>query len=294
MKRKPLDNPKLLAQCERVKGLIQETARVRAGLERDYFVRWHHYQLNPTVSLEEIDAVEQEHGVELPEGLVYWLNQVGNGGAGPGTGFHYSILPQKEPPGTMHGPLWKPRPWIVNRASEQLCETMTTEEWKTRFDRSGEYRLDPWERSDPRSRDDGTFVLSGMDTTYLAHLIVVGPERGKVVYMDYDYDCPPMWPKGSAYFLDWCENWFRELASGYDIDPTWKFMWQQPGDENALRRAYQTAPNKEYRDEVLWSFRKFPKLSAETMEFLQGISDPEHQEFLESLLKKHAGKRDRA
>ncbi len=285
MKRTPLDNRKLLAQCQRIKNLIEETAQVRSGLEKDPFQRTHHYQLNPTVSLEEIDAVEQEHGIEFPEGLVYWLNQVGNGGAGPGEGFGDSILPKKEPPGTVHGPLWKPRPWIVNKASEQLCETMSDEEWEERFSRANEMQLDPWERSDRRSRDDGTFVISAMDITYLAHVIVVGPERGKVVYMDYDYDCPPMWPKGSAWFLDWCENWFFELASGYDIYPTWKFMWQQPGNQKALIDAYLNAPNKKYRDEVLWSFPKFPTLSADSKQFLRGISEPEYQEFLEKILK---------
>ena len=267
---------------------------MRGQLEKDQFAERHHYQLNPTVSLDEIDAVEQEHGVELPEGLVYWLNQVGNGGAGPGTGFGSSILPVKEPPGTVHGPLWKPRPWIVNQASEQLCETMTAQEWEARFSRDDEYQLDPWERSDPRSRNDGTLDLCGMDITYIAHLVVVGPERGKVVYLDYDYDLAPMWPKGSAWFLDWCENWFSELASGYDIYPTWKFMWQQPGDENALIHAYHSAPNEAYRKEVLWSFRKFPSLPEDALCFLRGISDPEQQEFLENLLKKHAGTSENA
>ncbi len=282
MLRTALDNPELRAQCQRIKDLIAETARVRAGLENDCFAGRYHYQPNPTVSLEEIDAVEREHGVELPESLVYWLHLIGNGGVGPGEGFGKSILPIKEPPGTRHGPLWKPRPWIVNKASEQLCEAMTEEEWKARFPR-------PWEMDDPRSRDDGTFAIAAMDLTYIAHLIVAGPERGKIVYLDYDYDCPPMWPKGSAYFLDWCENWFSELASGYDIYPTWKFMWQQPGDADSLIRAYQTAPNQKYRTEVLWSFQKFPTLSKETIQFLKGISEPEYQEFIEDLLKKHNG-----
>lgn len=282
MKREPLNDPALLAQCQRIKRLIEKAAQVQPNQKEDPFGKKHHYQPNPTVSLEEIDAVEQEHGIQLPEGLVYWLNQIGNGGVGPGGGFHNSILPEKEAPGTLHGPFWKPRPWIVNKASEQLCETMRDEEWEERFgDLEGEGR---------KSRDDGTFWITEMDLTYLAHLIVVGPERGKIVYLDWDHDCPPMWPKGSAAFLDWCENWFSELAAGYDIYPTWKFMWQQPGDTEALLRAYRNAPGKNYRDKVLWSFQKFPELTEEAVQFLTSIDAPEHQEFIETLLKKHSEK----
>jgi len=286
MMRTSLDNPKFLAQCQRIKDLIAETARVRVGLEKDYFARQHNYQPNPTVSLDEIDAVEQEYGVELPESLVYWLHLIGNGGVGPGEGFDSSILPIKEPQGTIHDSLFEP--WIVNRVSEQLCETMTDEEWEARFNCDDEM-LSYSEQTEPKYRDDGTIAMAGMDLTYIAHLIVVGPERGKIVYLDYDGDLPPMWPKGSAYFLDWCENWFSELASGYNVFPTWKFMWQQPGDEAALIRAYQTASNQKYRNEVLWSFQKFPTLSKEAIQFLKSVSEPEHQEFIEDLLKEHIG-----
>ena len=263
-----LNDPKRIAQCARIRDMIRQVAADPAHEDDYYAESYHHWKLSPTIPLSEIEAFEKRAGIELPENYVYYLTKVGGGGASPGTGF--DVFKSE----------WESYDGLQD-VSEQLTRVMTEAEWKERY---GEHEYE----------EPGTISLCGMDITYVAFLIVSGPMRGHVVYLDYDGDCAPMWPKGSAYFLDWCENWFRELASGYDIDPTWKFMWQQPGDENALRRAYQTAPNKEYRDEVLWSFRKFPKLSEETMEFLQGISDPEHREFLENLLKKYAGKRDRA
>ena len=75
--------------------------------------------------------------------------------------------------------------------------------------------------------------------------------------------------------------------AGYDIYPTRKFMWQQPGDTGALIRAYWNAPNKKYQDEVLWNFQKFPEVTAEAVQFLTSIDALEHQEFIENLLKEH-------
>ena len=48
---------------------------------------------------------------------------------------------------------------------------------------------------------DGTITLCEMDITYVAHLIVSGPLRGRVVYLDYDRSSAPIWPKKVQTFL---------------------------------------------------------------------------------------------
>lgn len=43
----------------------------------------HKYQLNPSVSLEEVCAFEEEFQIKLPKEYVHFLTEIGNGGAGP-------------------------------------------------------------------------------------------------------------------------------------------------------------------------------------------------------------------
>lgn len=42
----------------------------------------HRYQLNPTISEEQIVAFEQQYSIKLPEDYRHFLKTVGNGGAG--------------------------------------------------------------------------------------------------------------------------------------------------------------------------------------------------------------------
>jgi len=93
----------------------------------DYYAEeYHHWQVSPPGHLYEIEEFERQTNVELPIEYVYYLTQVGRGGAAPGTYFE----------------------------------------------------------------------------DFYAHLIVSGPLHGRVVYLDYNRDLPPIWPKGSPKFLE--------------------------------------------------------------------------------------------
>lgn len=255
-----LNDPELLAQCGRIKEMVRRVAE-NPKYKNDYYAKnYHHWKLSPPATLEEIERFEERAAVELPIEYVYYLTQVGRGGACPGTFFRDFDANQK---------IYR----RIDQVSQQLTKVLTESEWETLFgcDWEGDRRL-------------GTLNLCGMDLTYVAYLIVTGPQRGRVVYLDYDDDMAPMWPKASPDFLTWCENFYSELLSGYQISPTWRFMWQEPGDEGALIQAFQQASDVEYRKEVLFSFDKFPRLSSETVEFLQGITDPEYQDAIAELL----------
>ena len=232
-----LNDPKRIAQCARIKDMIREVAADPAHKDDYYAKLYHHWKLSPTVPLSEIEAFEKRAGIELPDSYVYYLTQVGGGGASPGTGF-----------------------------------SDFKSEWEERY---GEHEYE----------EPGTIGLCGMDITYVAFLIVNGPMRGHVVYLDYDGDCAPMWPKGSSDFLDWNENFYSELLAGYDIDPTWKFMWQEPGNTKALIRAYQKADDLEYKKEVIWSFQKFETLPKAAEPFFADLQDPELQACVEEVRK---------
>lgn len=103
--------------------------------------------------------------------------------------------------------------------------------------------------------------------------------------MDYDGDMAPMYPKGSPDFLTWCENFYTELLAGYDIDPTWKSMWQEPGNSHALIYTFQNAEDQKYRREVIYSFWKFKELSQEAYQFLESLQTSEWKEDAAEVLK---------
>lgn len=255
-----LDDPKLLAQCKRIKNMIAQIAQDPKYQNRYYAKTYHHWKVSPPAKLSEIEAYEAYAGVTLPEEYVYYLTQVGKGGACPGTIF-YDFDPEvgkKED--------------TLKFTSESLCEIMGEEEWEEKFG----------EENFPK---DGIMHLCDMDITYLAYLIVSGPLAGHVVYLDYNCDTAPMWPKGCPDFLTWCEAFYSELLAGYDINPTWKFMWMQPGDTADLIEAFYTETNMEYRKEILQSFIKFPSLSKQARGFLHSVAEPEFKEIAHSVLE---------
>jgi len=253
-----MNDPALLAQCARIKTMVKQVA-ADSRYTNDYYAKnYHHWQLSPPAGLHEIEQFEKRAGIELPIEYVYYLTHVGRGGACPGT-FFEDFSPEQEFYEEITG------------TSEQLSCIMTEKEWEAAY---GYHDYEP-----------GTLDLCGMDLTYIAYLVINGPQRGRVVYLDYDGDTAPMWPKGSPDFLTWCENFYSELLAGYDINPTWKFMWQEPGDTNALIRAFQNATDLTYQKEVLYSFLKFPKLPDEAQSFLKSLQNhPELKETIKEII----------
>ncbi len=252
-----LNDPVLLAQCARIKEMIGRIAADPKHKDDYYAKNYHHWQLSPPARIEEIEEFEERACIELPLEYVYYLTQVGRGGACPGTYFSDFSANQRfdeEIAGT----------------SEQLSFIMTEKDWEKVYGKHGD--------------EPGTLDLCGMDLTYIAYLVINGPQRGRVVYLDYDGDMAPMWPKGSPDFLTWCENYYSELLAGYDIHPTWKFMWQEPGDEDALIQAFQNTPDLTYKEEVLFSFLKFPKLSDKARSFLQSLQNSKLQETIKKVI----------
>lgn len=252
-----LNDPKRIAQCARIKDMIREVAADPAHKDDYYAKLYHHWKLSPTVPLSKIEAFEKRAGIELPENYVYYLTQVGGGGASPGTGFDVF---QSE---------WKSYDGLQG-VSEQLTRVMLEAEWKERY---GEHKYE----------EPGTINLCGMDITFVAFLIVNGPMRGHVVYLDWDGDCAPMWPKGSSDFLDWNENFYSELLAGYDIYPTWKFMWQAPGNTKAMVRTFMGTKDMEAKKEIIWSFQKFKTLPKAAEPFFASIQEPELRKCAEDI-----------
>lgn len=261
-----LDDPKLLAQCVRVKTMIERAAHEPKYQDDYYAEEYHHWQISPPVPLSEVEKFEKQAKIELPIEYVYYLTQVGRGGAAPGTYFHDFKADC----------CWDGYSRVAAQFSSAENCMLRADDWKQRFSSSSGSAKDYY---------DGTITLCAMDITYVAHLIVSGPLRGRVVYLDYDKSSAPIWPKKSPNFLDWCENFYSELLAGYIDDSTWRFMWQEPGDDCALISAFQNTIEYQYREDVLYSFCKFPHLSVEARNFLKGIRQPEFQKAISEVLQ---------
>lgn len=247
-----LCNQKLIEQCNRIRDLISKTALAEYG-QKIYGARYHEYKLMKPVQIEEVREYEKEHGIVLPVEYVYFITLVGRGGAGPGNGFIRGF------PGGLKG-----KEDELSLVSEQLSYKMTDNEWYAKFG----YDAPDIPDEEYIRRDAGTFMLTGMDTIFCAHLIVTGKEAGKVVYLDWEDLYPPIWPKSCSNFLDWCENWFSEILAGYKVCPG-AFMTTEIGTENNLIKSFNNHEEEKYREEVLYSFMKFTSLSNNTIQFLR-------------------------
>lgn len=84
---------------------------------------------------------------------MYYLTQVGRGGACPGT-FFANFNPERKVDER------------IRRVSEQLTCELTETEWEELYG-DGDWEGD---------REDGTISLCGMDLTYDAYLIVTGSQ----------------------------------------------------------------------------------------------------------------------
>ena len=65
-----------------LRDLIAEAGRADAG-RQVFGAGKHQYRLGPVLALEEIRRVETQRQMKFPEEYVFYLTQVGDGGAGP-------------------------------------------------------------------------------------------------------------------------------------------------------------------------------------------------------------------
>jgi HEAT repeat protein len=157
----------------------------------------HAFRLNPVLSEQAIQAFEQKHRVSLPEDYRDFLQQAGNGGAGP----FYGILPLEEYASLFHCDLSSPSP---------LCPASTSG-WSKQ-------KIDPPDVELPDPPDDwlnGSLALVNQGCAYCAVLIVTGPSRGRVVYVNLD-TTDKVYFVHHRDFLSWYERWLDELLAGYE------------------------------------------------------------------------------
>ena len=221
---------------EELRSLLEKARTADAALKQ-FGAESHKYQWNPPASLKEIEEFEQETGIVLPDGYRNFLLQAGNGGAGP----FYGIFPISASKG------WPIEPdklsWLAPDKSVEELEDVP--DWKR-----------------------GCIPIGSQGDTYITCLMVTGPDRGRVVYIEYERSWI-FFPREPD-FLSWYTRWLREAASGYDMGWFGIFL---DGDEETLQKNYAQADTEEERLLAIDSMEKFPDLLGASQHFICSILD---------------------
>lgn len=158
----------------------------------------HQFRTNRPASLDELARFERQPGFSLPEDYRAFLAQVGDGGAGP----YYGILPLAKANDALGldgsdfiEALRRPCPLPVGYEPDA--------DWEERLGCTRE------------SVFDGTIALAHQGCAYYVLLVVKGPLRGRVIYVDLDGQPPTI--VADASFLAWYERWLDETLADLEI-----------------------------------------------------------------------------
>ena len=219
---------------DELRSLLEKAKAADANLKQ-FGAKTHQYQWNPPASLQEVEAFEQKVGISLPDDYRSFLLQAANGGAGP----FYGLFPITD---SESWPIEPDKlPWLTpGRNVEELKD------------------VSDWKR--------GCIPIGSQGDTYITCLMVTGPNRGRVVYIEYERSWV-FFPREPD-FLSWYTRWLREVAAGYDMGWFGIFL---DGDEETLRKHYIQADTEDERLLAIDSMEKFPALSDASCAFMREL-----------------------
>lgn len=245
------------------KAYIVELLEKAKKVDSEYKVfgsRKHKYQLNPPVSMDEVLKLEADFNIKLPDDYVYFLTQVGNGGAGPHYGL-YSLneLRQRQYCKKQDNEL---EPVIDDKLSKEIWNELM-EQMDTDDDLYDEIE---------QHINTGLFIIGTQGCTYDNLLMCRGSETGKIVYIDWNLesDYPPFLTKMS--FLEWYTGFFEDIVAGYSVQ---SYGYSKRGTQQELQEDYRKSVLLTDKLNNLQGFMRFDKLNAETIDFLYNTQDAE-------------------
>lgn len=197
-----------LSPAERITTLVQ-LAKAADPDNRVFGASKHKYQLEPTTTVEAVREFEQEHGITMPEELVTYLTEIGNGGAG----VDYGIYPIEK--------------FICDEAT--VSEGMTLFDYKdpqeTYLSKSKEMEALDEEYGDlarheiDRLSSDlfrGMLVIGTAGCTYDYFIMLSGCKKGMIGMLDWNMiekysDTPRMY---DMTLFEWLEDHFKRIILG--------------------------------------------------------------------------------
>ena len=235
--------------------------------EREVFASdSHEYRLNPTISIEEVRKFEAEHNVKLPSEYVFFVTQVGNGGAGPFYGIN-SLTKNNIMGDTEDVPFISSKV-TVESWREKIAQT-TEDDFDDDFDDEFD---DEFCEGISKEVTRGCFALGTQGCSYETIMLANGPEENRIFYIDFDwFDEYPPFDTGMT-FLQWYESFFLEILQG---NSTEFYGREIIATQAELIERFGQNTDKKYRLKLLSSFYRFPELNSDTIEFIRSLSDEE-------------------
>ncbi len=256
---------------ENIKKLVHDASNSDNEL-KVFGAKSHKYEFNDVVSMEEINTFEEKYCLKLPEEYVYFLTNVGNGGAGP----HYGIysLEQMESHnyhlGKVHFNL-EEEPFIN--------KNLNIEEWNAHCE---SMENDDYYEANELKTIGGVLIIGTRGCTYDNLLIITGEDRGKMIYMDWNEmaDCPPA--HINMTFGEWYLGFFQEIIQQNSVRA---YGMQLLDSEETLMEKWKATKDLDVRRKIFSSLNRFGKLSADTIQYFNEISDDEELLATKLLLK---------
>ena len=242
--------------------LHDRLARIRKKLRRG---RWrgltcfgsekHKFRLARPATIDAVEAFERDHGAKLPEDYRAFLTELGAHGAGP----YYGILPLEQ---------WDTA-YLYGAASGALSRP-----FRLRADEPRPQGEWAWAKAlglEVESAFEGIVTIVDQGCGHYGVLVVTGPERGRIAYVDSDGN-PPYFVEHPD-FLSWYERWLDELLWGYRI--FW-FGCGMPGTEQDFLTALgDTGRPAERRAAAARAMARLPKASEASIQaLLRCLDDP--------------------
>lgn len=236
----------------------------------------HKYTLKPVIPLEKVRKFEEQYHIELPEEYVFFLTMVGNGGAGPYYGLYSleSLALYTECLESYSAKEAQEYPVLID-------QNRKPEQWDD--------KIQEWERAESDQECDeimkqisaGALVIGTQGCTYDHLLMWKGSEKGRIVYIDWDFGAGyrPFFTNRS--FLEWYELFFKEIIQGHNVE---SYGYRRIESEESLRANYLKAADPAEKKDILWGFWRFVTAEPATIEFLEGLEDPESDSIRTHLL----------
>ncbi|MFK7602059.1 HEAT repeat domain-containing protein [Deinococcus sp. SM5_A1] len=250
----------------RIQHIQQQLGEIRQRKTEAFGAESHDFTLKPPVLPATLEMFEARQQVRLPAEYRAFLLAVGNGGAGQAYGL-YSL----EQSGT-GGVLSRPSPLHPGMPQQgDWAEVLGLDE-------------------DSEAFYDGALTLLTQGCTYDVLLMVAGPYRGQIVYVDWNMEHAPYFSQFPD-FLTWYETWLHETLNGYNMTG---FGYGLPltSEESVLVAADPREPTVR-REAALNNLLRAPSLSADFLPALKAdlMSEPNvalSTEFLLALAR-HGG-----
>jgi HEAT repeat protein len=224
---------------QRIERILGKLSRARARRLSCFGSDQHRFRLNAPLGEAELRGFEGAHGIELPPSYRAFLEHAGNGGAGP----YYGIFRLEN---------WKHfAGWVLEELPADFLASSSP--------------LRPGRNAGPDRASaagllaayQGTLSIGSQGCSYVMQLIVSGPSRGRVAYVDASGEAP--FVVRDEDFLSWYERWLDELLNGYET--VW-FGFSPPGGEAQLLAVLANAEaDPQLKGEAAWAVRRLPRLS---------------------------------